>query len=202
MHTKLPAFAAIIILAATAWTGTAAAQPTGSGPLNPPPPPGYTCKAVGAGTICRAVVDIAVGPEITDIPCPGFDVYDTAAGHENRTRYYDGDGNLTRRVLHDLYSFGEWSNPLTGDVVTYTQNVTFTDVLATPGDLTTSTQTVTGETIIRGATGAPVLFGNGRQVFNFDESELISSAGRNDFVDAFYRGNLSALDKVCAALGK
>jgi hypothetical protein len=35
-------------------------------------------------------------------------------------------------------------------------------------------------------TGAPVLFGNGRQVTNADGSVLYAASGRNDFVLAFY----------------
>jgi hypothetical protein len=37
-------------------------------------------------------------------------------------------------------------------------------------------------------------------VFNFDESELIFSAGRNAFVAAFFEGDATAFDDVCAAL--
>jgi hypothetical protein len=37
-------------------------------------------------------------------------------------------------------------------------------------------------------------------VFNFDESELISSAGRNAFVAAFFEGDATAFNEVCAAL--
>jgi hypothetical protein len=49
-----------------------------------------------------------------------------------------------------------------------------TDVLAVPGDLTPSTETITGENIYKAGsgTGRPVFFGAGRQVFNFDMSEL------------------------------
>jgi hypothetical protein len=108
--------------------------------------------------------------------------------------------NLTRRRLHDNYTFGEWSNPLTGKVVSYTQNNLITDVLAVPGDFTSSTQTVTGENIYRAGTGAPVFIATGRQVWNFDESVLISSAGRNGFVAAFFEGDSTAFDALCAAL--
>jgi hypothetical protein len=75
-----------------------------------------------------------------------------------------------------------------------------TDVLAVPGELTSSTQTDTGENIYRTATGAPVLISTGRQVFNFDGSELLFSAGRNGFIAAFFEGDVAAFDQVCAAL--
>ncbi len=193
---------AVTILAATTWTGTAAAQPTSTSTLTPTPPPGYTCNTVGRGTICHAVFDIAVGPEITDVPCPGFDVYDTAAGREDSTLYYNADGDGTRKENHDLYSYGQWSNPLTGDVVDYSQNNVFSYVLAAPGDFTSSILTVAGEIVVRDTTSTPVLIGAGRQVFNFDESELISTTGRNDIIAGLYGGDTTAFDKVCAALSK
>jgi hypothetical protein len=45
-----------------------------------------------------------------------------------------------------------------------------------------------------------VLQAVGRQVFNFDQSQLISSHGPNAFVAAFYEGDPHAFDKICAAL--
>jgi hypothetical protein len=73
--------------------------------------------------------------------------------------------------------------------------------------LTSSTQTITGEVIEKAANGAPfgtgrpVFFATGRQVFNSDESELISSTPHNGFIDAFFLGEPTAFDQVCAALG-
>ncbi|HKD34438.1 MAG TPA: hypothetical protein VKB73_13385, partial [Gaiellaceae bacterium] len=92
--------------------------------------------------------------------------------------------------------------PLSGEIVPYTQRDVETDVLAVPGDLTSSTLTVTGENIYRdgSGTGKPILFATGRSVWNFDQSELISSTPHNDFVDAFVYGDLSVFDGVCAAL--
>ena len=40
----------------------------------------------------------------------------------------------------------------------------------------------------------------GRQVFNFDQSQLISSHGPNAFVAAFDEGDSHAFDQICAAL--
>jgi hypothetical protein len=129
-----------------------------------------------------------------------FDIFDQGAFRQQATRFYDRDGNLIRRVLHERYTSGTWSNPLSGASVSYTQNNIITNLLAVPGDFDSATETIRGEVIIRGRTAAPVFIAVGRQVFNFDESELISSAGRNDFIAAFFEADPTAFDAVCAAL--
>jgi hypothetical protein len=173
--------------------------------LNPPPAPFLTCMAVGSGTICQGTRTISFGPDDTGIVCGSganaFDIFDAATFTQRVTRYYNTEGNLTRRLDHEgPTTFGEWSNPLSGATVSYTSNNVITDVLAVPGDRTSSTETITGEVIIRAGTGAPVFIATGRQVFNFDESELISSAGRNAFIAAFFEGDTTAFDAACAAL--
>ena len=83
----------------------------------------------------------------------------------------------------------------------YTQTTVEDDVPAIPGDLNSSTSTFTGESVFHDGTGAPVLFGNGRQVINFDGSVLYESSGRNDFTLFFYENDPTAFDPICAALG-
>jgi hypothetical protein len=183
--------------------GALAGQPA-TQTLNPPPPSFLVCKAVGSGTICEGTRTISYGPDDTGLVCgsgaTAFDIFDSGTFNQHAIRYYDNNGNLTRRRIHDNYTFGQWSNPLTGKAVSYTQNNIYTDVLAVPGDFTSSTQTTTGENIYRAGRGAPVFIATGRQVFNFDGSVLISSAGRNGFIAAFFEGDSTAFDAVCAAL--
>lgn len=172
--------------------------------LTPPPSPDYTCMATGSGTICRANDQFSYGLVDTGIPCGSgtgaFDIFDTGVGAESKTRFYDQNGDLTKRVIDTRYTFGQWRNPLTGAAVSYTQHNVQTDVLSVPGDFTTSTETITGENIYKAGNGAPVFIATGRQVFNFDMSELYFSAGRNDFIAAFFQGDTAAFDAVCAAL--
>lgn len=172
--------------------------------LTPPPPSFETCKTVGGGSICDGTQTVSYGPVDTGIVCgsgaTAFDIIDQGIYNQHAIRYYDQNGNLTRRVIHSNYSFGQWSNPSTGATVNYTQHGVETDVLAIPGDLSSSTQTDTGENIYRTGTGAPVFIATGRQVFNFDGSELLFSAGRNGFIAAFFQGDTAAFDQVCAAL--
>jgi hypothetical protein len=180
-----------------------AVHPARAQELNPPPPPEYSCRAGANVTICQADVTFSYGPVDIGIVCgsgkSAFDIFDSATLKQHKIRYYDRNGNLARRVIHENYTFGQWSNPLTGKVVPYTQHDTITDVLTVPGDLTSATRTLTGENIYQAGSGAPVLFNTGRQVFNFDESLLISSAGRS-FIAAAIFGDTTVFDDVCAAL--
>jgi hypothetical protein len=177
-----------------------------SGSLNPPPPDFEICKVVGNGTICEGSRTEVLAPEITDVSCgkgaTAFNIIDSSTLNQRATRYYDVDGNLTRLRIHDHFTSGQWANALTGTTVTYTQNNVTVDVLAVPGNLVSATETTTGEVIIRARTAAPVLIATGRQVFNVETGELISSAGRNAFVAAFFEGDTTAFDKVCAALAQ
>jgi len=195
----IPLFGAIALLPGAGFAGQPVTQT-----LNPPPAPFLTCMAVGSGTICQGTRTISYGPEDTGIFCGSganaYDIFDAGTFTQRVTRYYDTEGNLTRRERHEHYTLGQWSNPLSGATVSYTANGVITDDLAVPGDPTSATETITGEMVIRSATGAPVFIATGRQVFNFDESELISSAGRNGFIAGFFEGDPTAFDEVCAAL--
>ena len=163
-----------------------------------------TCQPVGGGTICRFSHIEEVGPVDTGIVCgegaDAFDIFDQFVDHESRTFWFDENDNLTRFTDHDVYSFGQWSNPLTGATVPYTQHNVQTLVLAVPGDITSAIQTVTGENIYRVGNGQFVLQAVGMQIFNWDQSELFASHGPNAFVDAFYEGDPHTFDRICAAL--
>jgi len=172
--------------------------------LNPPPPSDYTCKTVGNGTICRADRPITFGPTDNGIVCgrgsSAFDVYDSEVYDLNLTRTYDQNGNLIRRDIHQNNSFGQFSNPLTGTAVPYTEHNIYTDILAVPGDLSTVTETTTGEVIVKPAQGAPVYVDVGRTVFDFFDGTLEFEAGHNDSNAYYYFGDTSVVQKLCAAL--
>ena len=192
-------------LALLALAPAAYAAPPPTQTLNPAPPPYESCKAVGGGTICSGSTSVTYGPVDNGFGCgsgaSAFDIFDQGSYDMSATRWYDGAGNLTRRDIHYDEPDGEWTDPLTGAALPYAQRYSQTDVLAIPGDLSSSTETVTGENILREPTGPPVMIGVGRQVYNFDQSDLFFSAGRNDFVEAFFEGDPAPLERVCAALG-
>jgi hypothetical protein len=179
--------------------------------LNPPAPSYYTCKAAGKGTICTGnpptetwgPIDTAL--EGTPIACgtgaAAFDVFDAGIDVITARRDYDANGNLVRRVLTDDYTFGEFSNPLTGNVVPYGQSDKRTDDFAVPGDLGSGTETTNWNIHFHvPGTGAPVFINTGRTVQGADGS-LESRAGRLEFFDLFVDGDVSVLGPLCAALG-
>jgi len=173
--------------------------------LNPPALSFETCQAVGGGTIASGSRVVSDALRDTGIICgsggDAFDIFNQDTFDQHATRWCDQNGNLIRRHIYDHYTFAQWSNPLTGAVVPYTQTTVETDVFAIPGDLNSETATFMGETMFHDGTGAPVLFGNGRTVTNFDGSVLYESPGRNDFNLFFYENDPAAFNPICAALG-
>jgi hypothetical protein len=170
--------------------------------LTPPPPSFYTCKPVGAGTLCKGTISESFGPEETGLICgsggDAFTVFDYGEFTEHAARWYDRDGNLTRRVRHDhIEAFS--TNPLTGATVPYRQRETHTTVLATPGDLGTATTTHTGVLIFTLPRLGQIALEAGRVVEGPDGIEF--RAGPQDFVDYYENGDLSAVQELCSALG-
>ena len=194
-----------VLLALAFASGTAAASaasPT-SPTLTPPPPSFETCKANGSGTICSGTRTETYGPVDSGIVCGSgagaFAVFDQGTHLQSARRFYDENGNWLRRELYDTFKDAQWSNPVNGRTAAYTQRNNDTFVLATPGDESTGTDTVTGELIMRAGTGSPVLFATGRQVHG-PTGDLLSTAGRNDLTAFFEQGDEHALDLLCAAL--
>jgi hypothetical protein len=187
-----------------------AGQPV-SQTLNPPAPSYYTCNTVGSGTICEgsppteSFGPIDTADEGPPIVCgsgsSAFGVFDAGTDVVTARRVYDENGNLVRRVLSDDYTFGQFSNPLTGATVSYSQKDTRTYVLAVPGDLGSATVTTTWNVHFHAAgTGAPVFMNTGRTV-QLPDGTTVFRAGRLDFWDLFEDGDTSVLMPLCAALG-
>lgn len=192
-------FVFLVSLVAVAFV---AVHPAAAQTLNPPPPPFLTCKTVGNGTICQGSRILSYGPDDTGIVCgsgpSSFDIFDSGTYTQSAIRYYDQNGNLTRRVIHENYTFGQFSNPLTGAVVPYTQRTIITDKLAVPGDFSSATETNVGENIFKPAQGAPVFKYAGRFVVAPDGT-IEFQAGQNDFFK-LDSGDTSVLQNLCAEL--
>jgi hypothetical protein len=180
-----------------------AVHPARAQELNPPPPSFETCRAGENVTICQGSRIVSFGPDDTGIVCgsgsSAFDIFDSGTFKQVAIRYYDQDGNLTRRVIHEDYTFGQFSNPLNDAVVPYTQHDRPSDVLAVPGDLSTATETTTGENIFKPAHGAPVFLNAGR-VVTAPDGTVEFRAGPQGFLDFFVNGDTSVIQKLCAAL--
>jgi hypothetical protein len=205
MTRKLHPLLATVFLAGMALLVPAAAfaDPPVLPPLNPPPPAFLTCRATGNGVICEGANTPIENPVDTGIVCGSganaFDIFDQGVINQHVIRYYDRNGNLTRRVIHQNWDATQWSNPLSGRFLPYTQQNIYTDVLAVPGDFSTATETVTGENIYRPAHGAPVFFSTGRIVVAPDGT-IDFRAGQQNFLDVFIEGHTELLEPVCAAL--
>ena len=198
-----------IVVAGMATFTLASAGPAAAGQpvtqtLTPPPPSFESCKTVGTGFICEGARTMTYGPDDAGITCGtgagAVDILDQGTHNQHAIRFYNTDGNITRRVIYDQY-FGQWSNPATGAAIPYMQHNTTTDVVAVPGDLTSSTETTTGETNFTVPHMGAVLLNAGKVVFNLFDGTLEFSAGPQAFVDYFYNGNTAALAGVCTALG-
>jgi hypothetical protein len=189
----------ILALASIGYAGQPVSQT-----LNPPPPPWQTCKSVGDGTICEGTNVESYGPVDTGISCGSgagaFDIFDAGTDDYSVWKKFDADGNLVRRVFHDHYTFGQFSNPINRNAVPYTQTDTRIDELAVPGDLGSITETTTwGSLVHLPGAGTPAFWNSGRTVQAPDGSTEFS-AGRLGFWQLFVDGDLTVLDPLCDAL--
>jgi hypothetical protein len=170
--------------------------------LTPSPPSFYTCMAVGSGTICHGTISGSEGPAETGLICGSgagaFNAVDAFSFSEVAARYYDQNGNLIKRVLHDQIN-GVYSNPLTGTTVPYIQHETHTDVPSVPGDLSTGTKTHTGVLIYTLPHQGQIALEAGRVIEGEDGIEF--RAGPQVFVDYYENGDTSGIQKLCSALG-
>jgi hypothetical protein len=182
----------------------AVAAPPAPQDLNPAPPDFYTCEALGAGTICTADThEVKVSEEQPELVCgsgaDAFVIHDNGVEDSRFTRWYNADGDLVRRVEHEVWTDSFWSNPLSGKTVPYTQRAKFTTVLAVPGDFASATETQVGENIYTDpVTHQKVLHSVGRVVYGPDG--LVSESGQQPFIEAFEHGDLSVFGPICAAL--
>jgi hypothetical protein len=168
-HALALTFIAAMICVPSSFGGRPATQP-----LAPPPPSFETCKAVGGGTICSGSrVELPYEPVGTGIICGSganaFEIFDSRTDIQHHAmRTYDQDGNLTRRIFTDDYVSAQFSNPLSGATVPYTQHNVTTGILAVPGDLSTETQTLRGENNYTVPGVGTVFLNAGRTVFAAD----------------------------------
>jgi len=183
--------------------GPAAAGQPVTQTLTPPPPSFETCKTVGNGFICEGARIMTYGPDDAGIACGSgagaVEIFDQGTHNQHAIRFYNTDGNLVRRVIYDQY-FSQFSNPLTGVAVPYTQHNTTTDVLAVPGDFGSATETTAGQTNFTVPHLGAVLLNAGKTVFGADGT-LEFSAGPQGFLAYFYNGNAATLAELCTALG-
>jgi hypothetical protein len=205
LRVRRPAVVRIAILTAVATLsipGVASAAPTPM-PLNPVPPDSYICQVTGAGTTCKSHTLEPYSAEGTGIICgsgaTAVELLDNGTQDVDATRWYDRDGNLTRRIRTLLFRGSFLSDPATGKTIGYSQHNTDVDDLAVPGDFASSTFTGHGHLNITVPGAGAVIVDAGRQVFD-PAGNLEFSAGPTD-LDSYFNGLTSVVGQLCAYLG-
>ncbi len=170
--------------------------------LNPPPSDSYVCTAVGKGTRCLSDTSEVLDPAPSGIFCGSgagaYEVIDQATRRVKAERWYDADGNLVKRIRANLFSDASLSNPTTGTSVAYDQHDIDTNLLAVPGDLDTAT-TMSVEFLVASAPGYGAVLVNVGLTVTAPDGSVLSHTGRRDF-DAYFGGDASVVDDLCAAL--
>lgn len=173
------------------------AQADASPALTPQPPDWYTCQSTGSGTVCHATVSSQhVGAY--DGTCPeGFDILENGHSQETGHRYYDRNGFLVRRVLHDTYPVGDplnvVYNSVTGKAIPYRADVHEDDTFGIPGDFASITANVSGNLYTITAPGQGLLV-HDTGVFTFSPAgEILQDHGPK----MLFNGDTA---KLCAAL--
>jgi len=170
----------------------------------PPPPDFERCHGSGNQTICSGnrVMDAVFEP--TGILCgsgaEAFEIWDDGGTvSQQAIRWYDADGNLTQRMIKNTWFGSAWINPETGARVPYRQTNHIVDVLATPGDVGSATNTTTGVVNFIVPGQGAIVPNAGRTVFSFDGT-LEFSSGPQAILDYFLDGDTAALEPICEAL--
>lgn len=194
MRARRPAAVLVIAIVALAAAPATLAAGIDPGTLNPAPPDFYSCSATGSGAICRAHTVDPYSGEATGIVCgsgaAAVEIVDNGIRDVRATRWYDGDGNLTRRLRTFLFRNAYLSNPVTGRTLAYSQHNADDEDLGVPGDLASATLSSSGHLSITASGFGPVLIDTGHIV--------VSPEG-----DVLARSGVSRLDAdaLCAALG-
>jgi hypothetical protein len=172
--------------------------------LNPPPPSFEPCKAVGSGTICFGSRTVVVNDDtgtVCDEGANTFDIVLDATVDQTASRTYDRDGNMTQRVIHDVYRSGAFVNSVTGGSLAFTGHDIVTDALAIPADFDSATETIAGEIAVTLPHGGTVYLTAGRIVTAVADGTVDFQAGPGALIEWFVNGGPpEAPAELCAIL--
>jgi hypothetical protein len=208
-NTTVSRFARFVSLAAVATISfaspVAARESVDPSTLNPPPPDFFnaTCEHRGQNIVCNlAFSDDPIVDEPSGILCDGTEILFSQNRSVVGKRFYDAaSGDLLQRHFREDLN-GTLSNPATGVTLNWIQQDTVIHNLAVPGDVLTGTTTVTGTAMRVFTTGGrTVLSDAGRVTIDAASDSIVRSDGPHRFDDYFVRGDATALDAVCDALG-
>ena len=170
--------------------------------LNPPPPASFnaTCERTGSMTLCNlAFSDPPVVMEPSGVVCGGTELLVSQTRDVVGKRFYDGDGNLTRRHFREIFD-GTITNPSSGITLDWVAHNTIIHDLAVPGDIASGHTTITGQQMRIFGTNGTVLGDVGHLVVDEATGELLKSSGKHAFDDYFINGNTAALAPLCDAI--
>jgi len=191
-----------IVLAASDWVSSSGTTVDPS-TLNPPPPPAFNpvCEKVGGGTICTVNFSDPPFAGGTGVVCgSGTTAYEVFQ-FQNRSvqghRYYDRNGNLTRRHFREVVD-GTLTNPLNHQALSFSGGLTHLHDLTIPGDITSGTEQVTGSVRTYLPHGGTVLIDAGR-ILQAEDGALLSESGQHPFLD-YELGDTAAVQPLCDAL--
>lgn len=180
-----------------------AGEPVDPSTLNPPPNPLTTvCEKDGTQTICTLQFSDPPFSGGSGVICgTGATAYEVLEFHNRSVigkRYYDQNGNLTRRHFRETLT-GTFSNPLTHLAVPFDGKDTVLHDLAVAGDVSTGNEVVSGSFHVYLAKGGTVLFEAGRTI-NAADGTLLRESGPHPFADYFILGDTAAIQPLCDAL--
>jgi hypothetical protein len=194
---------AIASVLAVAGGGIAAArEPVDPSTLNPPPPDFFNavCHTQGAQIVCDlAFSDPPFSNEPSGIICGGIELLVSQTRDVVGKRLYDADGDLLRRHFREDLA-GSLLNPLTGHSARWVAHNSLVHDLGVPGDIASGTTRISGQQIRVFSSRGSVLLDAGRVVVDESTGEILSYAGPKHFDDYFVRGDVHALDALCAAV--
>jgi len=201
--TTIGLFAALATAAALLPGSALAGQPV-TQTLTPPPPAFEICKAIGSGTLCQGSRVLVEPLFDTGIVCgsgaSAFDLYYGDTIDQVGRRTYNLDGNLTNRFIEERYTSTGFVNPVTGASLPATAHDVISDILAVPGDGSSTIETTTGQFIVTLPESGALLLNVGRVVQRAADGFIESIAGPHQFLDLI-NGDPQVTQRVCDALG-
>jgi hypothetical protein len=149
--------------------------------LTPPPPPGATCQTTGNGIFCHGDVTFSDTNVDSGLSCGAFEVLVSDTGTATYELHYNSAGLGFEATVHTSAQ-GTFINSVTGKTIGNDAHYTFTADLATPGDPSSTTGTLTGA--VRISTGQSiglVAHDVGKIVFDPSGNILFEGGPHNSF---------------------
>ena len=188
---------ALAVVSAPAAYAAAATPASGTAQtLTPPPLPNATCQTTGSGIFCHGDLTFSDTNVHSGIFCgTSFEILVSDTGTATYELHYSSAGlGLEARLLRN--SQGTFINSVTGKTIGNDSHFSATFDFATPGDLSTTTVTITGAAgIATGQSIGLVAHDVGKVVFD-PTGNILFEGGPHNSIDNFP----AFVQAICAAL--